>query len=95
MENYIKYSVSDCDDKELEITKVFVSPEQRGNGIGKKLVQEAIDYAKEKGYKTVGLYAYPQTKDSLTEEQLINWYSSMGFESDADDSCLMTYYIQE
>ena len=93
MENYIKYSVSDCDDKELEVTKVFVSPEQRGNGIGKKLVQEAIDYAKENGFKTVGLYAYPQTKDSLTEEQLINWYSSMGFESDADDSCLMTYYI--
>ena len=55
MENYIKYSVSDCDDQELEITKVFVSPEQRGKGFGKKLVQEAIDYAKENGFKAICL----------------------------------------
>ena len=50
MKDFIKYWQSDCDEKELEITKVYVSPENRGKGKGKKLVESAIDYARENGY---------------------------------------------
>lgn len=90
MKDFIKYWQSDCDEKELEIVKVYVAPENRGKGKGKELVESAIEYARENGYETVGLYAYPQEEGGLTTEQLIQWYSSMGFESDGDDSSLMT-----
>ena len=93
MTDFIKYWPSDCDDKELEITKIYVNPQNRNKGNGRKLVESAISYAKENGFKTVSLYAYAQEEGGLTTEQLINWYSSMGFESDGDDSSLMTYTL--
>lgn len=93
MKDFINYWQSDCEEKELEIVNVYVSPENRGNGNGRKLVESAIDYARENGYETVSLYAYAQEEGGLTTEQLINWYSSMGFESDGDDSSLMTYSL--
>lgn len=93
MTDYIKYWESDCDEKELEIVKIYVAPENRGNGKGRKLVESAIQYARENGYEKVSLYAYAQEDNGLTTEQLIKWYASMGFESDGDDDSLMTLDI--
>lgn len=93
MEEYIKYSESDCNDKELEITMVYVPQDERSQGIGRKLVESAIEYARQNNYATVGLYAYQQDKDGPTTEELISWYESLGFESDGDDDSLMTYYL--
>lgn len=93
MKSYIKYWQSDCDEKELEIVKVFVAPEERGKGKGTEFVKSAIAYAKENGFETVSLYVCADEEDVMNDEQLINWYSSFGFESDADDDCLMTLNI--
>jgi GNAT superfamily N-acetyltransferase len=47
----------------------------RKEGAGSLLVKHAIDYLKNKGVETVGLYAYPH---------LISFYESLGFEPDID-----------
>lgn len=88
--SYIKYWQSDCDEKELEIVKVFVTPEERNQGKGTALINEAIEYAKNNDFKTVSLYVCADEEDVMNNEQLIKWYSSFGFESDGDDDNLMT-----
>ena len=92
-ESYISYSVDCMNDTELEITDIFVIKEDRGQGKGRELVESAIEYARENGYLTVGLYAEPQTDDGLDGDALIEFYRSCGFESDADSNELMTYTI--
>jgi len=47
----------------------------RREGAGSLLVKHAIDYLKNKGVETIGLYAYPH---------LIRFYESFGFEPDID-----------
>lgn len=88
--SFIKYWQSDCDEKELEIVKVYVAPEERHLGKGSALINEAIEYAKNNGFETVSLYVCADEEDVMNDEQLINWYRSFGFESDGDDDCLMT-----
>jgi ribosomal protein S18 acetylase RimI-like enzyme len=92
-ETGIKWSISDMDDDELVIDDIYVKPEDRKKGLGKKLVESALEYAKEKGFKTVGLYAEPQTNDGMDTGELVEWYRSLGFESDPDADELMTYEL--
>lgn len=92
-ETGIKWSISDMDDDELVIDDIYVKPEDRKKGLGKKLVKSAIEYAREKGFKTVGLYAEPQTNDGMDTGELVEWYRSLGFESDPDVDELMTYEL--
>ena len=47
----------------------------RGKGAGSLLIKTAIDYLKNQGVETIGLYAYPH---------LVKFYESFGFESDVD-----------
>jgi len=47
----------------------------RGEGAGSILIKHAIDYLKNKGVETIGLYAYPH---------LVKFYESFGFEPDTD-----------
>jgi len=47
----------------------------RGEGAGSILMKHAIDYLKNKGVETIGLYAYPH---------LVNFYESFGFKPDVD-----------
>jgi ribosomal protein S18 acetylase RimI-like enzyme len=47
----------------------------RREGVGSVLVRHAIDYLKNKGVETIGLYAYPH---------LIRFYERCGFEPDID-----------
>lgn len=56
-----------------EMKRLYVRPEARGNNLGKKLVEELIDFARNAGYKTMKL----DTISSLKEA--INLYQSKGF----------------
>jgi len=91
--NYVRYSTSDCDNAELVIDDVYVCPEDRGRGLGKELINFVLDYAREKEYESVGLYAEPQSDDGLDGDALIEFYRSLGFESDSDCNQLMSYKL--
>jgi predicted GNAT family acetyltransferase len=52
-----------------------VKEDFRREGAGSILIKHAIDYLKNKGVETIGLYAYPH---------LIKFYESFGFEPDTD-----------
>ena len=58
---------------------LIVKKEYRGKGAGSQLVKHAIDYLREKGVGTIGLYAYPN---------LVHFYSCLGFRYDEDFSVL-------
>ncbi len=92
-DSYIKYSQDVVNETELTIDDIFVKKEDRGQGLGRQFVEEAIKYAKDNGYKTVGLYAEPQSDDGLDGDALVEFYRSCGFVSDGDCTQLMTYTI--
>lgn len=46
-------------DEYVELVKFYLSPEARGKGVGKALMQKTIDSAKELGYKGVYLESLP------------------------------------
>ena len=90
MKSYIKYRTDEMDDTELEITDLFVGVTERGQGKGKILVAQAVQYAIDNNYNSIGLYAEPQTNDGLVTSALIAFYESCGFDSNGDCSQLMT-----
>ncbi|TWX68746.1 GNAT family N-acetyltransferase [Colwellia demingiae] len=56
-----------------ELRKLFLLPESRGLGLGKKLTESCLDFAKSKGYKECYL-------DTLTSmESAISLYEKLGF----------------
>ncbi|MCS7278581.1 MAG: GNAT family N-acetyltransferase [Thermodesulfobacteriaceae bacterium] len=57
----------------LEIHELFVIPEARNKGIGKKLLEKALKYGKEKDKKLVELWVGEKNF------QAINFYKSLGF----------------
>ena len=56
-----------------EMKRLYVRPAARGNALGKKLVEELIDFAKKAGYKTMKLDTISSLKDA------IKLYRSKGF----------------
>ena len=54
---------------------LVVKEDVRREGAGSLLIKTAIDYLRNRGVETIGLYAYPH---------LIKFYESFGFESDID-----------
>ena len=56
-----------------EMKRLYVRPAARGNALGKKLVEELIDFAKKAGYKTMKLDTITSLKDA------IKLYRSKGF----------------
>jgi putative acetyltransferase len=60
-------------DQIAELKRMYVQPAQRGNGIAKELLLQAIDFAKNAGYKKIRL-------DTLaTMHPAINLYTQFGF----------------
>jgi|WetSurMetagenome_2_1015567.scaffolds.fasta_scaffold640634_2 GNAT superfamily N-acetyltransferase len=57
------------DDKILELDEIYLMPEFRGNGIGSKLLEIIIEYAKMEGYKK--FFVYSSVKDLIP---IINFY---------------------
>jgi putative acetyltransferase len=43
-----------------ELVRFFLTPEARGKGIGKKLLDKSVEQAKELGYKTIYLESFPE-----------------------------------
>lgn len=58
-----------------ELRKLFLLPESRGLGIGAKLTEESLKYAKSKGYKKCYLDTLNTMKDAIT------LYKKQGFVS--------------
>ena len=65
--------VRNLGDFKAEIKRMYVQPEHRRKGIGKKLLSDAMEEAKRIGYRFIRLDTIPDMKDA---RQL---YSSMGF----------------
>ena len=91
--SFVKFDKDMVAAHELTIENVFVQKNKRSEGIGRDLVERVLNYAKKSNYKTVGLFAEPQTDDGLEVDDLIEFYQSCGFRSDGDCSELMTYTI--
>lgn len=56
-----------------ELVKMYLSPEARGAGLGKKLIETSLAFAKETGYKNVYLETMPELKQALKV------YAHLGF----------------
>lgn len=61
-------------DDTCELVKMYLLPEARGIGLGKKLIEKCIDSAKEKNLKYIYLETMPELKQAL------NTYEKFGFE---------------
>ena len=57
-----------------ELVKMYLLPQGRGIGLGRKLIELSLDFAKEAGYKNVYLETMPELKNAL------NVYHKLGFE---------------
>jgi putative acetyltransferase len=57
-----------------ELVKMYVQRNSRGTGLGKKLIEQSLAFAKQAGYKHVYLETMPELKKAL------NVYAKFGFE---------------
>jgi putative acetyltransferase len=57
-----------------ELVKMYLLKKARGIGLGKLIIQKALDFAKEAGYKNIYLETMPELKNAL------NAYAKFGFE---------------
>ena len=56
-----------------ELVKMYVRRENRGMGLGKRLIQQSLDFANEAGYKRVYLETMPELQQALST------YAKFGF----------------
>jgi putative acetyltransferase len=57
-----------------ELVKMYLKPEARGMGLGKKLIEKSLQFAREAGYKNVYLESMPELKQALST------YAKFGFQ---------------
>lgn len=57
-----------------ELVKIYLKKEFRGRGIGKRLMNRSLDYAKEIGYTHLYLESFPSLKEA------VHLYEKIGFE---------------
>lgn len=57
-----------------ELVKMYLLPQARGIGLGRRMINLAIDFAKKVGYKTVYLETMPELKQALKA------YEKLGFQ---------------
>ena len=75
---FLNYSI---EKNEITIDKIKVYEQKKGTG--RTLVEEVKKIARENNLP-IGLYAEPQD-NTISEDELKNFYYSCGFELDADD----------
>jgi putative acetyltransferase len=61
-------------DDTCELVKMYLLPQVRGIGLGKRIIQQCIQFAKESGYKNIYLETMPELKQALKT------YEKFGFE---------------
>ena len=49
-----------------ELVKMYLVPAARGKGLGKQLIEQSLQFAKEAGYKKVYLETMPELKKAVT-----------------------------
>lgn len=57
-----------------ELVKMYLLPQARGTGLGRKLIEKSLAFAKEAGYKQVYLETMPELKQALKV------YAKFGFD---------------
>ena len=57
----------------VELVKFYITPDSRGEGVGKLLMQVSINTAKGHGYKQLYLESFPEL------QRAVGMYSSLGF----------------
>jgi putative acetyltransferase len=57
-----------------ELVKMYLLPQARGSGLGRRLIEMSIQFAKENGYENVYLETMPELKQALKV------YAKFGFE---------------
>lgn len=57
-----------------ELVKMYLHPQVRGIGLGKKFIQKCMEFAKENGFKNIYLETMPELKQALKT------YEKFGFE---------------
>jgi ribosomal protein S18 acetylase RimI-like enzyme len=72
--------ISDEGDDEAAIRWVVLSPEVRGNGLGRRLVDEMLAFAEEHGYRLVWLETFSELKTAA------HLYRELGFVMTAADT---------
>jgi putative acetyltransferase len=56
-----------------ELVKMYLLPQARGLGLGKKLIEQSIEFARSAGYKQIYLETMPELKQALST------YAKFGF----------------
>ena len=67
------YPSDGLDEGVCELVKFYLTPDSRGIGLGKKMMQEALKFAKEAGYKKVYIESMPELSNA------VNLYEKFGF----------------
>ena len=68
------YPTDGLPDDTCELVKMYLLPRARGMGLGKKLIEKCVQFAKDTGYENIYLETMPELKNALKV------YERMGFE---------------
>jgi GNAT superfamily N-acetyltransferase len=71
----------------LFINDISIKPEFQGKGYGSKIIQSAIEYAKEQGIPVAlraSVGGHYDTNSNMSQEDLIKFYKKFGFENRPD-----------
>ncbi len=68
------YPTEGLPDATCELVKMYLSPQARGKGLGRLLIQKSLDFAASIGYKQVYLESMPELQKALSI------YEKFGFE---------------
>lgn len=68
------YPSNGLPEKTCELVKMYLLPEVRGIGLGKRLIEKCLQFAKEAGYESVYIETMPELKQAL------HTYEKFGFE---------------
>jgi len=79
------------DEKIVTVHALYLPPEERGKGVGTKVMTGLIEECRKAGFYAIQLEAFPKVEDEegVTGEEikgLIHWYESLGFELDDPSS---------